>query len=296
MDEEREIDQPEKRDQDNQRGESFIALEPRSDTPGPPNNDTFEGAIGNWIMQGAKDGTLNVSAAQFGEVTAQGLPDWCDIPHTESLRSEANQSSRVGRVFHLTKFGNEMIANGIIRAMVAEQAKMMDEPADPTIIDLSQCLLSETTESSPSPIPPPEAPPPVAPYVVVGGSGPQIGKCHVHVNEFHSCAGDAFDLSTEVTIWDVGGNQIGYQSVKRAGATEPLFVTSKLEDPLIVVPEHQHDYIQFTLGTENFDSTQHDQTQLSWCSVGDWDPSEGPTCGRFMRIAVGVTLFLFDMP
>ncbi|KAI4121297.1 MAG: hypothetical protein LQ338_006444 [Usnochroma carphineum] len=267
---EKAIDQPEKRGEDEQRGESFISLETRSDTPGPLNNDTFEGAIGNWIIQGTKDGSLNVSAAQFGDVNAQGLPDW------------------VGRVFHLTKFGNQIIANGIIRAMVAEQAKMMNQPADPTVIDLSQCPASDTSPS-PSPVTPAQAtsttsPSPVAtvqaPYVVVGGSGAQIGKCRVHVNEFEDCAADEYNLATEVTIWDVGGNQIGYQSVKQAGATGPLSVKSKLEDPLIVTPEHQHDYVQFTLGTENFDSTQQDQTQLSWCSTGGWDPREGPICAK----------------
>lgn len=45
----------------------------------------------------------------------------------------------MGRVFHLTKFGNAIVANNIIQAMVAEQAKMMNEPADPTIIDLDSC-------------------------------------------------------------------------------------------------------------------------------------------------------------
>ncbi|KAL8717462.1 MAG: hypothetical protein Q9181_008324, partial [Wetmoreana brouardii] len=186
----------------------------------------------------------------------------------------------IGRVFHLTKFGNQIIANGIIRAMVAEQAKMMNQPADPIIINPSECPASETTSTSPSPIPPANAP-----YVTTGGSGAQIGKCHVHVNEFEDCRGDKNDLSTEVTIWDVGNNQIGYQSTKQAGATDPLPVKSKLEDVLIVTPKHQHNYIQFTLGTEGFDSNQQDQTQLSWCSTGGWDPREGPACGRIMKIA-----------
>ena len=80
---EKAIDQPEKRNESNQRGGSFISLERRSDTPGPLNNNTFEGAIGNWIIQGTKDGTLDVGAAHFGEINAQGLPDWCAIPKIE---------------------------------------------------------------------------------------------------------------------------------------------------------------------------------------------------------------------
>ncbi|KAL8706771.1 MAG: hypothetical protein Q9201_000197 [Fulgogasparrea decipioides] len=165
--------------------------------------------------------------------------------------------------------------------MVGEQAKMMNEPADPTIIDPGQCLASETTSTSPSPIAPAKAP-----YVTTGGSGAQTGKCHLHVNEFENCRSDKYDLSTEVTIWDVGGNQIGYQRAKQAGATDPLSVKSKLEDVLIVTPEHQKNYVQFTLGTENFDSKQQDQTQPSWCSTGGWDPREGPACGRIMRSSV----------
>ncbi|KAL8724762.1 MAG: hypothetical protein Q9181_006691, partial [Wetmoreana brouardii] len=39
---EKTIDQPEKRDESNKRGKSFISLETRSDTPGALNNDTFE--------------------------------------------------------------------------------------------------------------------------------------------------------------------------------------------------------------------------------------------------------------
>lgn len=87
---EKTIDQPEKRDENDKRGEALTSLETRSDTTGPLTNDTFEGAIGNWIMQGTKDGTLNVSAAQFGEVNAQGLPNWSIIPKIEELRSKTN--------------------------------------------------------------------------------------------------------------------------------------------------------------------------------------------------------------
>ena len=105
-----------------------------------------------------------------------------------------------------------------------------------------------------------------------------IGKCHVHVNEFEDCDNDSHNLATEVTIWDVGGNQIGYQSSTEAGAKDPLSVNSKLEAPLILVPEHRGDYIQFTLGTGGFTSKQTDQTADNWCSTGGWDPRQGPPC------------------
>ena len=154
--------------------------------------------------------------------------------------------------------------------MALEQSRMMNQPADQIIIDPGQCLALDHATTG-------------APYILTGRFGATSGKCHVHVNEFQSCEGDAYNLDTEVTIWDVGGKQIGYQSSKEAGATDPLSVVSKLETPLVVIPEHQHDYIQFNLGTESCDSRQQDQTVLSWCSTGGWDPKSGPTCGRIFH-------------
>ena len=116
------------------------------------------------------------------------------------------------------------------------------------------------------------------------------GKRHVYVNEWEDCEGDAHNIATEVTIWDVGGNKIGYHNTAEAGAIDPLSVNSKLEAPLVIVPEHQGDYVQFTLGTEKFDSKQNDQTALSWCSTGGWDPRQGPACGRATQESVSVSL------
>ena len=132
---------------------------------------------------------------------------------------------------------------------------------------------------------------PIAPYATTGGSGARGGKCHVHVNEFEDCEDDKHDLITEVTIWDVAGKQIGYQKATEAGATDPLSVRSKLEDPLVVTPEHRHNYVQFALGTENFDSRQQDQTGLAWCSTGGWDPKEGPYCtGLYEEDSVSISV------
>lgn len=75
-DDEKDVDQPQKRDEVPENGSSFISLEKRSDAPGNLDNSTFEGNIGNWIQQGIADGTLDTTAANFGEVNAQGLPDW----------------------------------------------------------------------------------------------------------------------------------------------------------------------------------------------------------------------------
>jgi hypothetical protein len=210
----------------------------------------------------------------------------------------------MGRCFHLTKYGNEIVATNVIQAMITEQSKMMSQPADPILIDLDSCpinaqgggnnpsgSLPSASPSSSVPSPSPStSPAPVAPYALEGGTGPMIGKCHVHVNEWEDCEGDAHNLATEVTIWDVGGNQIGYHNTAEAGAIDPLSVNSKLEAPLVLVPEHQNDYIQFNLGTENFDSTQNDQTALSWCSTGGWDPRQGPVCDIATQNSVSISL------
>lgn len=165
--------------------------------------------------------------------------------------------------------------------MIVEQGKMMNQPTDPIILDPGSCPVSETTSN-------PLAVSPVAPYVTTGGDGATAGKCHVHVNEFDNCEPETRDLSAEVTIWDVGGNQIGYQSRTEAGATKPLSVNSKLEAPLIVIPQHQNDYVQFSLGSENFNSKQKDKSALSWCSTGGWDPrDDGRPCVNTEEPAVG---------
>lgn len=111
----------------------------------------------------------------------------------------------MGRVFHLTKFGNSIIASNILAAMVSEQAKMMNKPADRTIIDGGQCPAPGPAATTSAP----PAPSSSAPYALTGATGNMIGKCHVHVDEFWTCAGDAHNLDTAVTIWDVGGNKIG---------------------------------------------------------------------------------------
>ena len=178
-------------------------------------------------------------------------------------------------MFHLTKWGNEIVATGIIQSMVSEQAKMMNKPADPILVNPGQCPLGAADK-------------PKAPYATTGGDGDQKDKCHVHVTETQNCAGDANNLAVELKIWDAAGNEIGHQDVKKAGATSPLPVNSKLENPLIITPEHQGDYVQFSLGSLQFSTKDADTTKDNWCSTGGWDPREGPACGRFMTISVSI--------
>ncbi|KAL8893978.1 MAG: hypothetical protein Q9192_004737 [Flavoplaca navasiana] len=123
-DEEKNIDQPEKRELD----DSSHPLDPRNDIPGPLNNDTFQGKIGNFILQGTQDQTMDVEGARAGEVNVEGIPTW------------------MGRCFHLTKFGNEIVASNIILAMIDEQAKMMNQPAEPIILNFEACPIGNSLE------------------------------------------------------------------------------------------------------------------------------------------------------
>ncbi|KAI9784926.1 MAG: hypothetical protein M1816_000562 [Peltula sp. TS41687] len=120
---------------------------------------------------------------------------------------------------------------------------------------------------------------PTAPYAA------SPGQCHIHVNQFEDCGDDTKNLSVEVFMWDVAGNQIGYEARTEAGATNPLSMKSKLESPLVITPEHRGDYIQFTLGTENWTSRDNNQDALVYCNTGGWDPREGPSCsGEFPSV------------
>ncbi|KAI9830702.1 MAG: hypothetical protein M1826_004531 [Phylliscum demangeonii] len=122
----------------------------------------------------------------------------------------------------------------------------------------------------PTPAPPIPAKPP---YEV----GP--GKCRIHANEIQICGSATEDLSVEATVFDGAGNQIGYVRQTKAGATNPLSINSKLEDGLVIIPEHQGDYIQFYLGTQHWRSTDTDKDAAVYCNLGGWDPAQGLACG-----------------
>lgn len=58
---------------------------------------------------------------------------------------------------------------------------------------------------------------------------------------------------------------------------DPLNFQSKLPKPLKVTGEHENDYIQFDYGDVHFQSrTPNDGGS---CTVGGWDPRDGPICG-----------------
>ena len=130
----------------------------------------------------------------------------------------------------------------------------------------------------PTPIPnppgsqggPPPPPPPSAPYAQ--------GVCTFHLTEWYY--GDVKILEPfglEILMRDAAGTQIGWQVHTSADASHSLNVKSKLEDVFVLTPEEQHSYIQFTLGSQAWASNQQfKDTDVPWCSVGDYDGSDYP--------------------
>lgn len=55
--------------------------------------------------------------------------------------------------------------------------------------------------------------------------------------------------------------------------------------------ENKGDYVQFSLGTENFDNWQTDQTALLQCNIGCWDPRQNPICVSLFADTVSVSYF-----
>ena len=53
--------------------------------------------------------------------------------------------------------------------------------------------------------------------------------------------------------------------------------TSKLKDPLVITGEHESDYVQFTIGGLSWQSKSPNGGVS--CTVGGWDPRDGPVCG-----------------
>lgn len=146
-------------------------------------------------------------------------------------------------------------------------------PSD-TVSDPSKTFIgthsSTTAPSSTAPAPAPAAPTP--PFAT--------GTCSLHMTQW-----DSFDdefgghdgendgkYGCEVRIFDNAGSShtIGWQVHTDCSTDAPLSVNSKLENPMVVTPEAKGDYVQFTVGSVSFKSTD------SSCSTGDWDGSDDP--------------------
>ena len=78
---------------------------------------------------------------------------------------------------------------------------------------------------------------------------------------------------------------IGETQVSNGAAGVPIDVgnsysfTSKLLHPLVITGEHENDYVQFTIGGLSWQSKT--PSGGASCTVGGWDPRDGPVCARF---------------
>ena len=73
-------------------------------------------------------------------------------------------------------------------------------------------------------------------------------------------------------MYDNNHTEIGHQSQTKANAGDPIRLNSLLEDPLIVIPEHHKDYVQFALNSQAWPSDgDNDPNKVPRCEVGHWD-------------------------
>ena len=125
------------------------------------------------------------------------------------------------------------------------------------------------------------------------------GNCTFHLQEDESWTGTNspgferhwnFKLE-KLTLDDGAGATIGTSppgSPIDAGAGNAFSWNTKLPNPLVMTPEAQGnpaDYIQFTIGTESWQSSQHDDTKMPFCKVGglnsDYSPDVSLSSLRF---------------
>ena len=116
----------------------------------------------------------------------------------------------------------------------------------------------------------PASPPPSPAYAT--------GTCSLHLTENRSggANNDPFansdtppDYTVSIDIFDAKKANIGHHDSAAAGAGNGLGVDSKLSDVLVITPEARGDYVQFTLGSQSWKSSDDGS-----CSVGGWDPQE----------------------
>lgn len=131
-----------------------------------------------------------------------------------------------------------------------------------------------TQATSAAPAPPPPPPPPYA-----------TGTCSFHLTETQDCDSN-YDNNLYGTVLMVDNNKatIG-QTV--TDADHPIGYAmddgnsysfdSKLPHPLVITGEHENDYVQFTYGSLSWQSKTPNGGGS--CTVGGWDPRDGPVCG-----------------
>ena len=134
---------------------------------------------------------------------------------------------------------------------------------------------SSSSSSIPSATPTPAATPPA--YAT--------GTCSFHLTETQDCDSDyGNNLYGNVVMKDnnkavIGSTVINDQHPIGYAMDDgnPYSFTSKLPHPLVITGEHENDYVQFTYGSLSWQSKTPNGGGS--CTVGGWDPRDGPVCG-----------------
>jgi len=106
------------------------------------------------------------------------------------------------------------------------------------------------------------------------------GTCSFHLQEYQTCDDNSKNLFAIVNMKDNNKNDIGNTNTSPFGdpinVSNPYSFNSKLPKPLVIVGEHQDDYVQFTYGDLRW--TSRSTSGPATCSVGGWNPKSGPVC------------------
>lgn len=196
---------------------------------------------------------------------------------TAYLMMDLSKKPKAASIFYSVEFP-AMVASGEVDKVV--WLDINNKPDDPTSIATTWWKKGET-------IPPAEdavvadgeddvgspeeseAPPPPPPYAT--------GTCHIHINEYETCADDSKNLQAEVILNDNAGTEIGYTPVDRyknlwgspINDKEPYGFTSKLPLVLVIIGQQQNDYVQFAYSGLSW--TSRTKEGLAYCNNGGWD-------------------------
>ncbi len=110
------------------------------------------------------------------------------------------------------------------------------------------------------------------------------GTCHIHVYQDQdpyetpddNDSDSMYDYHVSLIMYDNSGTQIGCMEQAGCDANYPCQTGSLLENYLLMVPEQEHDYIQFELGAQSWTSNNEEATVSgTYCDVGGWDNDDG---------------------
>ncbi|KAF6219988.1 hypothetical protein HO133_003813 [Letharia lupina] len=108
------------------------------------------------------------------------------------------------------------------------------------------------------------------------------GTCSFHLDEYWDCDTDDKDLYATLKLLDNDKNVIGQTDNDPSvlgvsiNADNSLSLQSKLPYPLVIVGEHQGDYVRFTY--DHLSWTSNTPSGGAKCKAGGWNPRGGPVC------------------